>query len=161
MSRTHWLGMMNGVPLIEPLCPPCQVFVYISLQIRVRAPWKNMTFLSHEFGKGQCTFYPVKLNRFAKKEIMFVGNIKISWGGTITNQVKRLFDKQKFQKSNFFLEGSGHPNFTNPFEYYKSLQGKSFSKRIGALTPPNRKIFRGGTMCPPLDPWYIKIGWAK
>ena len=35
------------------------------------------------------------------------------------------------------MEGSGHPNFTNPFEYDKSLQGKSFSKRIGARTPPN------------------------
>ena len=53
------------------------------------------------------------------------------------SRVKRLFDKQKFQKSKTFVEGSGHPNFTNPFEYDKSLQGKSFSKRIGARTPPN------------------------
>ena len=35
------------------------------------------------------------------------------------NGVKRLFYKQKFQKSNIFSEGSGHPNFMNPFEYDK------------------------------------------
>ena len=47
------------------------------------------------------------------------------------------------------MEGSGHPNFMNPFVYGKSLLGKSFPKRIGTLTLPNPKIFRGGTMCPP------------
>ena len=61
------------------------------------------------------------------------------------NRVKCLFDEQKFQKSNIFLEGSGHPKFMNPFEYDKSLLGKSFPKGIGTLTPPNPKIFRGGT----------------
>ena len=38
-------------------------------------------------------------------------------GGTLTNWVKRLFGEQKFQKSNIFLEGSGHQNFMNPFVY--------------------------------------------
>ena len=46
----------------------------------------------------------------------------------------------KVSKSKVFLEGSGHPKFMNPFEYDKSLKDKSFSKRIGALTPPNPKI---------------------
>ena len=30
--------------------------------------WKNLTFLSYEFGKGQYTFYPVKLSRFLEKK---------------------------------------------------------------------------------------------
>ena len=59
------------------------------------------------------------------------------------NGVKCLFYKQKFQKSNIFSEGSGHPKFMNPFEYDKSFLGKSFPKRIGTLTPPNPRIFRG------------------
>ena len=42
-------------------------YLRISVQIRVRARWKNLTFLSYEFGKGQYTFYPVKLSRFAEK----------------------------------------------------------------------------------------------
>ena len=38
-------------------------YLRISVQIRVRARWKNLTFLSYEFGKGQYAFYPVKLSR--------------------------------------------------------------------------------------------------
>ena len=52
----------------------------------------------------------------------------------------------KVSKVKLFLEGSGHPNFMNPFEYGKSFLGKSFPKKIGTLTPPNPKIFRGGTI---------------
>ena len=36
----------------------------------------------------------------------------------------------------------------NPFVYGKSFLGKSFSKKIGTLTPPNPKIFRGGHNVP-------------
>ena len=73
-------------------------------------------------------------------KLRFVGNTKILKGGILTNQVKRLFDEQKFQKGKVFLEGSGHPNFMNPIEYDKSLPGKSFSKRIRTLTAPNPKM---------------------
>ena len=59
-----------------------------------------------------------------KKEEKNVGTTKISQGGTLANRVERLFDEQKFQKSNIFLEGSWHPNFTNPSEYGKSILGK-------------------------------------
>ena len=110
-----------------------------------------MTFLNYEFGKGQYTFYPIKLSRFLEKKKVpqkFQNFIR----GTLTNQVKRLFDEQKFRKSKTFLEGSGHPNFMNPFVYGISLLGKSFPKRIGTLTLPDPKIFRGDTMCPPLVP---------
>ena len=62
---------------------------------------KKLVFLSYEFGKRQYTFYPVTLSRFAEK-IKFLGNTKISQGETLTNRVKRLFDEQKFQKSNVF-----------------------------------------------------------
>ena len=59
-------------------CAPPATYLRISVQIRIRARWKNLTFLSYEFGKGQYTFYPVKLSRFLKKKIKFVGNTKIS-----------------------------------------------------------------------------------
>ena len=52
-------GGAHWTPLVTYLC--------ISLQICVRARKKSLTFLSHEFGKGQCTFHPVKLYRFAEK----------------------------------------------------------------------------------------------
>ena len=55
----------------------------------------------------------------------------------LTYWVKRLSTIKKFQKSNIILEGSRHPNFMNPFEYGKTLHNKSFTKRIGTLTPPN------------------------
>ena len=61
-------------------------------------------------------------------------------------------DKQKIQKANIILEGSRHQKFMNSFEYGQSFIGKSFPKRIGTLTPPNPKILRGGTMCPPPVP---------
>ena len=47
---------------------PPVTYLCISVQIRVRARWKNLTFLSYEFGKGQYTFYPVKLSRFLEKK---------------------------------------------------------------------------------------------
>ena len=88
------------------------------------------------------------------KVVKWSGGQVVRWSGgaTLTSWVKRLFGEQKFQKSKTFLEGSGHPNFMNPFVYGKSLLGKSFPKRIGTLTLPNPKIFRGGTMCPPRIP---------
>ena len=38
----------------------------------------------------------------------------------------------------------------NPFVYGKSFLGKSFSKKMGTLTPPNPKTFRGA-QCAPLE----------
>ena len=49
-------------------CAPPVTYLRISVQIRVQARWKNLTFLSYEFGKGQYTFYPVKLSRFLEKK---------------------------------------------------------------------------------------------
>ena len=57
-----------------------------------------------------------------------------------------FFIPRKVSKVKHFLEGFGHPNLMNPFEYGKSLPGKSFPKRIGTLTPPNPKIFRRGSL---------------
>ena len=57
----------------------------------------------------------------------------------LTNRVKRLFGEQKFQKSNIFLEGSGHQNFMNPFVYGKSFLGKSFSKKNWNPNPTQPK----------------------
>ena len=35
----------------------------------------------------------------------------------------------------------------NPFEYGKTFHNKSFTKKIGALTPSNPKIFNGAQIC--------------
>ena len=38
---------------------------------------------------------------------------------------------RRFQKSNIFLEGSGHPNFMNPFEYMVNhSQASNFQKEL-------------------------------
>ena len=42
-------------------------YLRIFVQIRVRARWKNLTFLIYEFGQGQNTFHLVKLSRFPEK----------------------------------------------------------------------------------------------
>ena len=61
----------NGAPVkysrINAKIPLLCFLVNPIRQIRVRARWKNLTFLSYEFGKGQYTFYPVKLSRFLEK----------------------------------------------------------------------------------------------
>ena len=110
--------------------------------------------------RGHMLFTPWNYLIYAE-EIKFVRNAKISWGGTLLNSVEHLSTIKKFQKSNIILEGSRHLNFMNPFEYGKSLIGKSFPKRFGTLTPPNPKLFWGGTMClpPSLVFRYGQIGW--
>ena len=60
---------------------PCHVIAYIRANMHTSALKKNLTYLSYEFGKGQYTFYPLKLSRFSlpRKKIKFVGNTKISY----------------------------------------------------------------------------------
>ena len=48
--------------------PPRASYLRISLQIHVRARWKNLTFPNYKFGKGQYAFYPVQIS-FAKKKM--------------------------------------------------------------------------------------------
>ena len=43
-------------------------------------------------------------------------------------------------ESKHFLECSGHQNFMNPSVNSKSFLGKSFSKKIGTLTPLNPRF---------------------
>ena len=74
-----------------------------------------------------------------EKKMKFVGITKISLGGPLQNGSNASLTT-KVSKVKHFLEGSGHPNFTNPFEY--ALQGKSFPKRIGTL--PTQPKDRGG-----------------
>ena len=50
------------------IVPPPITYLRISVLVRVRAHWKNLTFLGYEFGKGQYTFYPLKLSCFAEKK---------------------------------------------------------------------------------------------
>ena len=41
-------------------------YLRTSMQIHVQECWKKSTFRSYEFGKDQCTFYPVRWSCFAK-----------------------------------------------------------------------------------------------
>ena len=69
LASLNWLrgSFLNPIwPRGGTLCRPV-TYLRISVQIRVRAHWKNLTFLGYEFGKGQYTFYPLKLSCFAEK----------------------------------------------------------------------------------------------
>ena len=46
--------------------PLCHVFAYISANTRT-STLKNLTFPNYKFRKGQYTFYPTKLSRFAER----------------------------------------------------------------------------------------------
>ena len=78
-SCHHLASKWNNLTLFGPggaHCAPPVTYLRISVQIRVGAHRKNLTFLNYEFGKGQYTFYPVKLSRFAEKN-------KIRWKNQI------------------------------------------------------------------------------
>ena len=70
ISSTWFLTLLapggGGGHIVQ--CASPVTYLRISVQICVRARWKNLTFLSYEFGKGQYTFYPVKLSRFLEKK---------------------------------------------------------------------------------------------
>ena len=64
-------------PILDISIYSCSVYLFnpirttylsLSLQIHVRAIWKSVTFPNCKFGKGQYTFYPTKLSRFAEKK---------------------------------------------------------------------------------------------
>ena len=52
-SVPHWI-----------YAPPA-TYLRIPVQIHIQAHWKNLTFLSYEYGKGQYTFYPIDLSRLS------------------------------------------------------------------------------------------------
>ena len=53
----------RGGDIVPPLSRSC---VYLGKYAYDRVE-KNLTFLIYEFGKGQHTFYPIKLSGFAEK----------------------------------------------------------------------------------------------
>ena len=81
--------------------PPRASYLRISLQIHVRARWKNLTFPNYKFGKGQYAFYPVQIS-FAKKKNG--RNTGISYGGAFRNWSEASPTDEKF-KSPSFSEG--------------------------------------------------------
>ena len=92
-------------------------YLRICVQIHVRTLWISLTFPSHKFGKERYAFYHVKLYCFAEKN-----KVRQKYPNfiTLTNWVVGLCNQWQI-KSNIFKEGSGHPNFMNPFEYGKSF----------------------------------------
>ena len=125
----------------------CHIFAYICANTRTSA-LKKLDFSQLWVWKRAVHFYPVKLSRFAEKN-------KVRWkkqnfirGDPYKSGETPLWRTKK-SKSNIVLEGgSGHPNFMNPYEYGKSFLRKLFPKRIGTLTPPRPKIFRGDPRIP-------------
>ena len=87
--------------LINPIWPPV-TFLRISVQIRIRARWKNLTFLSYEFGKGLYTFYPVKLSRFAEKKLNSSEKAKFHKGGPLRTGTNASLTNKSFKSQTFF-----------------------------------------------------------
>ena len=98
-KRYCWSFLKEGCTDVNPICS------------RGKKTW---LFLVMKLKKGQYTFYPVKLSRFAEK-IKCLGNTKISYGGPLWTRSNASSTKNSKVKD--FLEGSEHPNFMNPFEY--------------------------------------------
>ena len=87
---------------------------YISANARTSA-LKNLTLPNYKFEKGQYAFNPVKFSRIVEKKWSSSKMPKFYTGSNAFSTNKQ------FQKSKILLEGSGHPNFMNPFENGKSL----------------------------------------
>ena len=120
-------------------CPPV-TYLGITVQVHVRACWKNLNFPNYEFVKRSMLFTPWNYLVSPKKySLTEIPEFHKGDPGTLTNWAKRLSINKTFQKSIIDLKGSGHPNFVNPFEYGQSFTGKLFPKRIGTLTQPNPK----------------------
>ena len=117
----------------EHIVLPLVAYLRITLQSYARTCW-TWLLPNYESGKGHYAFYPKNCQKYQN---------------FVTNQVNRLPTDKTHQKPDIISEGFGHPHFMNPFEYGKSFYNKSFTKRIGIQIPPNPKIFRGGTICPP------------
>ena len=73
-SELTLLGLGGG-GLYAPLRPCFCTYLCKYTYKRVE---KNLTSPNYKFGRGQYAFYPVKLSRFAEKEMMFVRNTRIS-----------------------------------------------------------------------------------
>ena len=110
----------------------------ICVQIHVRTLWISLTFPSHKFGKERYAFYHVKLYCFAEKN-----KVRQKYPNfiTLTNWVVGLCNQWQI-KSNIFKEGSGHPNFMNPFEYGKSFLDMSHSRMFQKVESGWGPIFK-------------------
>ena len=128
------------------------------LQIHVRARWKKLNFSNHKFGKGQYAFHPMRLSRYAEKNVVCQKYHNFISGDPDKLDRRPLWPMKNLKSQSFFGGGSGHPNLMNPFEYDKWLPDKSFPKRIETLTQtkPNPK-YRWGQTCPPIFR-YAQIG---
>ena len=73
----------------------------LRISVQIRRALKEMTFLSYEFGKGQYTFYPVKLSRFAEEKF-FVKNTKISYREPLQTGSNASLKNKSFKSQTFF-----------------------------------------------------------
>ena len=126
-------------------CAPPVTYLRVTVQIHVRACWKNLTFPNYEFGKGPYAFYPIKLshsrgrNKACQKYQNFMRQDPYKLGRT------PLYH-QKISKVKHYFGGFQASKLHESFWI--------FSKKNRNLTPPNPKLFWGGTMCLP-PPWFL------
>ena len=69
--KRKWFEKILSLTLFTPggaHCAPPVTYLRITVQIHVRARWKNLTFPNYEFGIGHYAFYPMKFSRFAEKK---------------------------------------------------------------------------------------------
>ena len=100
LASLNWLrgSFLNPIwPRGGTLCRPV-TYLRISVQIRVRAHWKNLTFLTYGFGRGQYTFYPVSLkkNKVRQKNQNFIRRNSYKLGWTALDQQKNSKVKHYF-----------------------------------------------------------------
>ena len=88
--------------------------------------------------KGRTHFNP---SRFAEKSSSEIPNFYCKLG----------LDQEILKKSNFFLDGSRHPNFMNPFEYGKYATTSHFEKNWNPNPTQPQDIY-GGAQCASPNP---------
>ena len=113
-------------------------------------------------GRGAHYILSLLLPFFAQKKL--IRNTRIFWVESLQTGSSASPTNQKFQKSNIIWRVPGIQSLWILLNMVNHSRTSHF-KRIGTLTPPNTKTFRGrGAQCArpaPLAPGYAQMDWGK
>ena len=132
-SRSTFYLILKGLPKILdwPIGSPlffclsaCSMFI-LDYHLLSLICYKILTFLTYEFGKGQYTFYPVKLSRFAEKK----NKVRRKYQNFIRGDPYEL-GHRPLQAMGNYKGGSGHPNFMNHLNMVKNSLTNYFQKDL-------------------------------
>ena len=117
-----------------------------TVQIHVRACWKNLTFPNYEFGKGQYAFYPMKISCFGEERIKFVRNAIFHKAGPLQIGWNASRPKKKFKSQTLLWRVLGNPswrillNMDNHSLHYRLRPIESVQFRFDVFAPHFREI---------------------